>query len=81
MTIDDVISEFGEPAEVAFSYLESIESEELYKRLSVSRVIKRVIFIILALVIAYFIFIFTLAYMDYLAAQDEHIVKEVIIIE
>lgn len=78
-TIDDVISEFGEATYIAASYIESLESEDLNKRLSLKKMFWYMILAVI--VIAFAVFEAVLLYKEYLTAQDAYMVTEEIIIE
>ena len=75
-TIDDVISEFGEATYIAASYIESLESEDLNKRLSLKKMFWYMILAVVMIAFAFAVFEAVLLYKEYLAAQDAHMVRE-----
>ena len=78
-TINDITSEFGEATYVAASYIESLESEDIKKRLSLKKMFWYMILAVI--VIAFAVFETVLLYKEYLTAQDAYMVTEEIIIE
>ena len=75
-----VISEFGSPKDIAMDYVESIDAEDLLKRLSLMRVFRRLtVLVALSLIIALSIFSY-FQYRGYVEAKNAIITKEQTII-
>ena len=62
-------------------YLDNLDPDDLHKRLSISKILRRTAITILILAVIFFAFICALAYKDYKVAQDAHVVEVETIIE
>lgn len=81
VSIVDIKNHFGQPTDIISNYLSELDNEILYKRLSTAKAVKGIIILAIILLISFFVFLGTLAYSDYQAAQHEQIEKEVVVIE
>lgn len=79
-TIEDVIGEYGDPQTVAYNYLEGLEPEDLCKKVSLRRYIRRGIIILLVCAIGFTAYRAILLYDVYLEAKNAIITTEQIVI-
>lgn len=80
-TIKDIIEKFEEPEAVVFNYLSALEQEELYKKLSIRKFIRRAIAIVLLLLTIYTVFRMVLLFDLYLEGKNSIIRIEETVIE
>ena len=81
-TIDDVIARFSTPEEIVHDYIvEALQTEDLCKKISLSRSIKRAIAVLLLLAALSTAFWGISCYKAYLDSKESVISQELIVIE
>lgn len=73
---DDILLEFGTPSSIVSDYFSGIDDCYLMKKLTIKKHIRRAIAVIIILAMLLNGWCYYLAYLNYLKAQDEHIVYE-----
>lgn len=81
VAMKDIMEHFGTPPELVSDYIKDLDSDEIYKKVSNSVIIKRliasIIFVLLLIGIVWTVFL----YKGYKEASDHYIDREVITIE
>lgn len=80
-SMDDIIEEFGTPQDVVCNYIDCMDSEQLIRQISISKLVKRAIIILLLLAAIGCVCFSASTYCAYLHAKEETITIEETIIE
>ena len=78
---EDIMERFGSPEDVAYEYVSSVDSEEICRRITISKFVRRAIGIIVIVAVIAAGYRVWMLYDIHQQAEDAYISREVIVIE
>ncbi|MDD6043352.1 MAG: DUF6120 family protein [Eubacteriaceae bacterium] len=81
LSFDDIMEHFDEPTDVVYNYIVATDQEYLYKRISLSSMLKKVLIVITIAALIAFGLRYHYLYSLYLEVQNQIITEETTVIE